>query len=469
MQFAFDWANRLVAVAVDGVTVATYTYDAFNRRITATTAEGVTRCVYDGSRLIEEYNGRTPAAPPLRAYVYGVGRVPVFSVDAAGTVRYLLTDRQDSVVALTDAAGNVVELYRYTPYGARTACDPSGSELQAPSSALANSFGFTGQRYDAEAGLWDFRNRAYSPELGRFLQRDPAGFVDGYNLYLYCRNSPPNFTDPDGRTARVGGAVAAAGWDLGTDYLAGAYMAWANDNTGGAGYYALEKAGLPLPAESGWATRAGAGLGPQVALGQGAAELVAGLFVGGVGAGVVGSGAGATGTGAGAVLGLPAMAVGAATVAEGVVIGGHGIGVGATAWDNLAHYQSASGGSGNDRPNPNGSIAPDNGGSAGNPVLSSPRTGSALKDDFVKPIRDADGEIIREFPATPKAHGFPDIVDNYATQGTEFTLRNGAKLYQVEGSQNGVLGRFEWIVENGQVTHRMFVEGGKITGVSITP
>ncbi|OGV70312.1 MAG: hypothetical protein A3K19_09300 [Lentisphaerae bacterium RIFOXYB12_FULL_65_16] len=209
MTFAYDWANRLVAVTVDGVTVATYTYDAFNRRVTATTADGVTRSVYDGSRLIEEYNDRRPAAGPVRAYVYGVGRVPVFSVDAAGTARYLLTDRQGSVVALTDAAGNVQELYRYTPYGEMTVCSASGPPLDTRHSTLNPAFGFTGQRFDPESGLWDFRNRAYSSELGRFLQRDPAGFVDGYNIYLYCRNSPVNYTDPDGRTVRIGGAFAA--------------------------------------------------------------------------------------------------------------------------------------------------------------------------------------------------------------------------------------------------------------------
>ena len=41
--------------------------------------------------------------------------------------------------------------------------------------------------------------------------------------------------------------------------------------------------------------------------------------------------------------------------------------------------------------------------------------------------------------------------------------------YQVEGSLNGISGRFEWIVDNGNVTHRMFVQGGQINGVSIKP
>ena len=78
-------------------------------------------------------------------------------------------------------------------------------------------------------------------------------------------------------------------------------------------------------------------------------------------------------------------------------------------------------------------------------------------------------EITREFFPAARAHGFPDIVDNYAGFATRTNLRPGARLYQLLGSNNGVAGRFEWIVENGQITHRMFVEGGKLNGIPITP
>jgi hypothetical protein len=40
-------------------------------------------------------------------------------------------------------------------------------------------------------------------------------------------------------------------------------------------------------------------------------------------------------------------------------------------------------------------------------------------------------------------------------------------MFQIEGSLNGVAGRFEWIVDQGAVTHRMFVEGGTVNGVPI--
>lgn len=77
-----------------------------------------------------------------------------------------------------------------------------------------------------------------------------------------------------------------------------------------------------------------------------------------------------------------------------------------------------------------------------------PRTGSALKTDLY--------------------HAFPNIVDNYAGYATKSPISNGT-LYQLQGSLNGTVGRFEWIIQNQQVTHRMFVSGGGINGIPIMP
>ena len=77
----------------------------------------------------------------------------------------------------------------------------------------------------------------------------------------------------------------------------------------------------------------------------------------------------------------------------------------------------------------------------------------------------------QEFPSTPIAHGFPNIVDNYANSATKFTLNNGASLYQAPATYNGVAGRFEWIVDPkfGGITHRMFVPNGSINGIPVKP
>ena len=83
-----------------------------------------------------------------------------------------------------------------------------------------------------------------------------------------------------------------------------------------------------------------------------------------------------------------------------------------------------------------------------NEVIDLPRTGRALKTD--------------------PYHAFPNIVDNYAGYATKSPINNGT-LYQLQGSLNGTAGRFEWIVQNQQVTHRMFVKGGTINGIQIMP
>ncbi len=94
------------------------------------------------------------------------------------------------------------------------------------------------------------------------------------------------------------------------------------------------------------------------------------------------------------------------------------------------------------------------------------RVGKALKDDGVSSIYDRQGKVIKEFPGKAKSHGFPDVVDNYASQAKAFDIPNG-KLYQLEGTYNGKTGRFEWIVQDNKVTHRMFIEGGKTNGMPI--
>jgi RHS repeat-associated protein len=104
---------------------------------------------------------------------------------------------------VTDANAMAVETYKYDVHGKPSIYDPSGNEVTSGVSAIGNRFLFTGRKYYRELGLYNLRNRFYMPELGRFLQPDPIGFVgDGANLYRYCANNPVNLSDPTGEYFR---------------------------------------------------------------------------------------------------------------------------------------------------------------------------------------------------------------------------------------------------------------------------
>jgi RHS repeat-associated protein len=64
-----------------------------------------------------------------------------------------------------------------------------------------NTIGFCGYVFNTEVatgGLYTVRHRHYMPDIGRWLERDPAGFVDGANLYEYGMSSPSVRNDPMG-------------------------------------------------------------------------------------------------------------------------------------------------------------------------------------------------------------------------------------------------------------------------------
>jgi RHS repeat-associated protein len=59
-------------------------------------------------------------------------------------------------------------------------------------------FGHQGLLHDEETGLIYNRARMFHPTLGRFVQRDPAGYIDEGNLYHYVRSAPSSLLDPKG-------------------------------------------------------------------------------------------------------------------------------------------------------------------------------------------------------------------------------------------------------------------------------
>ena len=199
-HYFWDALNRLVKTTLSSdhnIIISECSYDALNRRVQKTVSNsgdlnGTTRYIYSGWQVIEERDGSDNL---LRSYTYGnYIDEPITMTDSTDTY-YYHTNTLYSVAAVTDSSGDVVEQYRYTPYGKPTILDGQGQEIAT--SAIGNAYLFTGRRLDPETGMYYYRYRYYSAELGRFVSRDPIGYVDGMNLYRGY--FVPNMLDPSGK------------------------------------------------------------------------------------------------------------------------------------------------------------------------------------------------------------------------------------------------------------------------------
>ncbi len=191
----FDDENRLIAVT--GGPGATYKYDALGRRIQKVTASGTVNYFYSGARIIEERNGSDMVQA---TYVYGTSTDDLLSMNRGNVDYFYHQNSLGSVAAITDNTGAVAERYEYDAYGRPSIYD--GSYNLRTVTAIGNSYMFTGREYDAETGYYHYRARLYTPDWGRFGQRDPLEESEGTtkfgNPFIYVGNNPLNHTDSKG-------------------------------------------------------------------------------------------------------------------------------------------------------------------------------------------------------------------------------------------------------------------------------
>ncbi|MFT5052286.1 MAG: RHS repeat-associated protein [Chlamydiales bacterium] len=221
LVLSYDYRNQMVAATDAGGQLHTYTYDCFGRRISRTVDQGgsgemQTRYFHAAVHVIEE---QSAFGATLATYVHTDGIDNPLSMKRGSSETYFLADDLGSIVATTNAAGNVTERYRYGDFGAVTVLNPIGNPRS--SSAIDNPLLFTGRRFDPETGLYYLRHRYLDPAIGRFTVRDPLGiWGDTANLgngYTYAGNRPTSLTDPFGLEGEDDAAAPAG--ESGTDWV----------------------------------------------------------------------------------------------------------------------------------------------------------------------------------------------------------------------------------------------------------
>ncbi|MGL5830364.1 MAG: RHS repeat-associated core domain-containing protein, partial [Angustibacter sp.] len=250
----YDLADRLTGTSVNGGPIApltwdadgnltasagaTWTYDAANRAQTRVSSTGVsTNLLRDGQGKVlaqtTSQAGSTPvvtrsltwdirpqipelaseelpgagATPPriTRLTTDPLGRVATQSVDTGTGTRERSIFAHDLLGAPTDevpisggASGSITESVDWSPFGVPRS--PVGAP-PGPVLGTVSPIGFGGLTTSGFGPALLARDRAYSPDQGRWLGTDPITPPLGSttsNTYTYANNQPTQYTDPLG-------------------------------------------------------------------------------------------------------------------------------------------------------------------------------------------------------------------------------------------------------------------------------
>ena len=264
-RFALTWdaENRLVKVESFANAPAgskrkvEWTFDGLGRRVRQTEfvwnastndyqLSTDTKLVSDGWRNIAELNATNNAL--LRSFAWGldlsgslggaggVGGLLMINdsstINSQPSTHFYSYDGNGNVAALVSAAtGTASANYEYEPFGVTLrATGPM---------ALENPFRFSTKRTSDVTDWVLYEYRIYTPETGRWPNRDPLGepgfevlrrrksdvFGDGPNLYLFVGNAPVSFIDPFGLTRVESGTWFPGSISDGVSY-------WADVNDG---------------------------------------------------------------------------------------------------------------------------------------------------------------------------------------------------------------------------------------------
>ncbi len=213
-QMAYDPYNQPTSIDKNGA-MALFDYSSDGQRYRQTGTVG--EVIYI-DKMYERHN--------QTKHQYYVGEYAVVTDEGAGLeISYLHGDRLGSMIAISDASGNinVDEQRGFDPFGKPREGDwndndTSGNDLNGYDRTTR---GFTGHEHLNGTEIIHMNGRTYDYNLGRFMSVDPIiqapANSQSMNPYSYIMNNPLSGTDPSGYSAEFeDNANSGAGGDAGS-------------------------------------------------------------------------------------------------------------------------------------------------------------------------------------------------------------------------------------------------------------
>ena len=195
LTFTYDPLDRLLQVITNTKRIE-MSYDPLGRRLCknvneiADSGQIIENYLYDGENDIGTF---TSAGTPLHQRVLGLAShkntSSTIAIELGGQVFAPVQDFQGNIRQLIcPFTRKKIAEYQFSAFG----------KLKFINESTFNPWRYASKRLDLETNLINFGKRFYDAELCRWTTTDPAGFIDGMNLYGYVKNNPYRYTDPNG-------------------------------------------------------------------------------------------------------------------------------------------------------------------------------------------------------------------------------------------------------------------------------
>jgi RHS repeat-associated protein len=192
-SYSYDELGNLLAIALPNGTIIDHKIDAVNRVV----GKSVNGALVEGFLWQAELQVAAeldPAGEIVSRFIYATTvNVPDYMTKDGVTHRIIRDPLGSPRMVVNVATGAVAQESASDEFGRVTVDSNPGFQ----------PFGFAGGIYQREAELVNFGARNYDPTTGRWTSRDPTGFSDGTNLYMYAANDPVNRRDSTGKGTEV--------------------------------------------------------------------------------------------------------------------------------------------------------------------------------------------------------------------------------------------------------------------------